>query len=261
MTFSTRFWGELVVKRIEEIDDDHTKIEISLSTLSPSTLQKISETNTTTTEELKPPLATILGVKSDQIVGVGEYEMVQKSLIIELSPEVDLESLKVDPKALVSLPSTANSGWAETVAEDSPGTSLSRFDGCDADDPGRVISWDIEDQYPCFLFRVYGRSRCKSPLSRSLYFTSHSRLAMTMANIDKQQTGAAHAFITGYYLLTPASSRIPSNVVHGQPVESIKIDGRQLSRRGGRLGMELAEGGMVKLTGVAVEWGKGSLSA
>lgn len=103
VTFETRFWGELIAKRVQDVDDEHTEIEISLSTLEESALQKIRDEGPAITKELKAPLAQILGIKPDQVVGVGEYFFVKKSLIIELSPDVDLASLKVEPKDLVSL--------------------------------------------------------------------------------------------------------------------------------------------------------------
>jgi len=35
------------------------------------------------------------------VIAAGEYQFVEKSLIIELAPEVDLAALKLDPKAVV----------------------------------------------------------------------------------------------------------------------------------------------------------------
>lgn len=100
----TLFWGELVAKRCEgqEVDQYRTAIEISLEPLSTSELESISETSSTVTKELRMPLAQTLGIKADQIVSVGRHEFVEKSLLIELSPEVDLAWIKMDPQALVS---------------------------------------------------------------------------------------------------------------------------------------------------------------
>ena len=99
----TLFWGEFVAKRCEgqEVDRYRTAIEISLEPLSTSELETISETSTTVTEELRMPLAQTLGIKADQVVSIGKYDFVEKSLIIELSPEVDLAWMKMDPQELV----------------------------------------------------------------------------------------------------------------------------------------------------------------
>jgi hypothetical protein len=102
VTFETRYWGELVVKRCQEIDTYHTEVEISLSTLPKEALDKISTDGPTLTEELKGPLAQVLSVKTEQVIGVGEFHFVDRSLIIETTPDVDLASIKLEPKALVS---------------------------------------------------------------------------------------------------------------------------------------------------------------
>lgn len=76
------------------------------------------------------------------------------------------------------------------------------------------------------------------------------------------QTGSAHAFLTGYYLLTPVSSRLPAIVTSDPSLAShLALDARQLSERGGKLFCELKEGGMVDLSGTASEWGQGSLTS
>jgi len=66
--------------------------------------------------------------------------------------------------------------------------------------------------------------------------------------------------LTGYYLLTPASERIPSSIVNGH-LGKVALDGRQLSGRGGKLYCELKEGGMVDMTGSAADWGSGTLTS
>lgn len=74
---------------------------ISLSTLSPEALSKLSETSAQQLNEHRAAIADVLKIKEEQVVNVGEYHFVEKSLIIELAPEVDLRALKIDPKAVV----------------------------------------------------------------------------------------------------------------------------------------------------------------
>ena len=103
--FQTRFWGELTAKRrIDRIADANTlEVTISLSTLPKPALDKLVETGPRNLETLAEPLANVLGVQKEQVIGVGEFKYNDKSLIVEVAPNVDLGNLTVDPKALVSL--------------------------------------------------------------------------------------------------------------------------------------------------------------
>ena len=76
---------------------------ISLSTLSPEALSKFIETSAQQLKDHRKSIADTLQIKEDQVIAAGEYQFVEKSLIIELAPEVDLETLKIDPKAVVCL--------------------------------------------------------------------------------------------------------------------------------------------------------------
>jgi hypothetical protein len=78
-------------------------VTISLSTLSPDALEKLNKTSADQLKEFGPSIADVLQIKQEQVVGVGEYHFVEKSLIIELAPEVNMGSLKIDPKAVVRL--------------------------------------------------------------------------------------------------------------------------------------------------------------
>jgi len=102
--FQTRFWGELTAKRrIDETADPNTlEVTISLSTLPKPALDKLVESGPRNLETLAEPLANVLGIQKDQVVGVGEFKYNDKSLIVEVAPGVDLANLTVDPKALVS---------------------------------------------------------------------------------------------------------------------------------------------------------------
>jgi len=103
--FQTRFWGELTAKRrIDGVEDPNTlEVTISLSTLPKPALDELVETGPRNLETLAGPLANVLGIQMEQVIGVGEFKYNDKSLIIELAPNVDLANLRVDPKALVSL--------------------------------------------------------------------------------------------------------------------------------------------------------------
>ena len=74
---------------------------ISLSTLSPEALSKFTETSAQQLAEHRRDIADTLQIKEEQVIAAGEYQFVEKSLIIELAPEVDLAALKLDPKAVV----------------------------------------------------------------------------------------------------------------------------------------------------------------
>lgn len=100
--FETRFWGQLVATRVATLDEHSLDIQISLTTLTDHALDKITEMGPSLTSKLAGPLSGLLGIQSDQVVSVGEFEFVDKSLIVEVDDEVDLATLKVDPKALVS---------------------------------------------------------------------------------------------------------------------------------------------------------------
>jgi hypothetical protein len=76
-------------------------VTISLSTLSPEALSKFTETSAQQLAEHRRDIADTLQIKEDQVIAAGEYQFVEKSLIIELAPEVDLAALKLDPKAVV----------------------------------------------------------------------------------------------------------------------------------------------------------------
>jgi len=78
-------------------------VTISLSTLSPEALSKFIETSAQQLKDHRKSIADTLQIKEDQVIAAGEYQFVEKSLIIELAPEVDLETLKIDPKAVVCL--------------------------------------------------------------------------------------------------------------------------------------------------------------
>jgi hypothetical protein len=103
--FETRFWGTLAVRRrTGGVEDPNTlEVTISLSTLPKPALDKLVETGPRNLETLGKPLANVLGVQKKQVVGVGEFKYNDKSLIVEVAPDVDLGNLTVDPKALVSL--------------------------------------------------------------------------------------------------------------------------------------------------------------
>jgi predicted PhzF superfamily epimerase YddE/YHI9 len=91
-------------RRIDGVEDPNTlEITISLSTIPKAALDKLVETGPRNLEELAEPLAGALGIEKEQVVGVGEFKYNDKSLIVEVAPEVDLANLTVDPKALVSL--------------------------------------------------------------------------------------------------------------------------------------------------------------
>ena len=77
------------------------EVTISLSTLSPEALSKFIETSAQHLSYHRKAIADTLQIKEDQVIAAGEYQFVEKSLIIELAPEVDLEALKIDPKAVV----------------------------------------------------------------------------------------------------------------------------------------------------------------
>jgi len=95
----------LTVKRRTGVVEDPNTLEvtISLSTLPKPALEKLVETGQRNLETLAEPLASVLGIEKEQVVGVGEFKYNDKSLIVEVAQEVDLCSLTVDPKALVSL--------------------------------------------------------------------------------------------------------------------------------------------------------------
>ena len=103
--FETRFWGTLTVKRrTGGVEDPNTlEVTISLSTLPKPALEKLVGTGQRNLETLAEPLASVLGIEKEQVVGVGEFKYNDKSLIVEVAPDVDLGNLAVDPKALVSL--------------------------------------------------------------------------------------------------------------------------------------------------------------
>jgi len=65
------------------------------------------ETGPRNLETLAGPLANVLGIQEDQVIGVGEFKYNDKSLIVEVAQDVDLANLRVDPKALVSLLGTS----------------------------------------------------------------------------------------------------------------------------------------------------------
>ena len=103
--FQTQFWGQLTAKRrVDGIENSNTlEVTISLSTLPKPALDKLVETGPRNLETLAEPLADVLGVQMEQVIGVGEFKYNDKSLIVEVAQEVDLANLRVDPKALVSL--------------------------------------------------------------------------------------------------------------------------------------------------------------
>jgi predicted PhzF superfamily epimerase YddE/YHI9 len=101
--FETRFWGELTAKKRDGgiHDENSLEVTISLSTLSPEALSKFTETSAQQLAEHRRDIADTLQIKEEQVIAAGEYQFVEKSLIIELAPEVDLAALKLDPKAVV----------------------------------------------------------------------------------------------------------------------------------------------------------------
>lgn len=103
--FQTRFWGELTAKkRSGGIEDPNTlEVTISLSTLPKPALDQLVKTGPRNLETLGEPLANVLGIRKEQVIGVGEFKYNEKSLIVEITEDVDLANLKVDAKALVSL--------------------------------------------------------------------------------------------------------------------------------------------------------------
>jgi hypothetical protein len=76
-------------------------VTISLSTLSPKALSKFTETSAQQLAEHRRGIADTLQIKEEEVIAAGEYQFVEKSLIIELASEVDLAALKLDPKAVV----------------------------------------------------------------------------------------------------------------------------------------------------------------
>jgi hypothetical protein len=101
--FETRFWGELTAKRRDGgyQDENSLEVTISLSTLSKSSLEKMAQTSAQHLEEVAPLVSDYLKISKDQVIGVGEFQFINKSLIIELAPEVDLAALKIEPRPLV----------------------------------------------------------------------------------------------------------------------------------------------------------------
>lgn len=85
------------------MDTHSLEIQILLATLPETTLKAITANGSSLTKDTGEPLAQILGIGKGQVLGVGEFKFVDKSLIVEISPEVDLEALVVDPKALVCI--------------------------------------------------------------------------------------------------------------------------------------------------------------
>jgi hypothetical protein len=103
--FETRFWGELTAKRRDGgyQDENSLEVTISLSTLSKPSLEKMAQTSARHLEEVAPLVSDYLRISKDQVIGVGEFQFINKSLIIELAPEVDLAALKIEPRPLVRL--------------------------------------------------------------------------------------------------------------------------------------------------------------
>jgi len=72
------------------------------------------------------------------------------------------------------------------------------------------------------------------------------------------QTGAAHAFLVAYYLMTSARDTIPSELIPDE--EKLVFDATQVSERGGALECRLVGKDVAGLTGTACEMSKGTLS-
>lgn len=77
------------------------EVTISLSTFSQPALDKLVQTRAQQLEEVAPLVSDLLKIPTEQVIGVGEFEYIHKSLVIELAPEVDLMAAKIGPKAVV----------------------------------------------------------------------------------------------------------------------------------------------------------------
>jgi predicted PhzF superfamily epimerase YddE/YHI9 len=104
--FQTRFSGTLRAKRISD-GQNSTKIEIYLPTFSGDVLTASKDSAERALKLVRQHVG-VFGLREDQVVGAVEYEFLGKSAIVQLSPEVDLEGLKYDPKDLVSLLSSSH---------------------------------------------------------------------------------------------------------------------------------------------------------
>ncbi|OXB38546.1 hypothetical protein J007_01689 [Cryptococcus neoformans] len=71
-------------------------------------------------------------------------------------------------------------------------------------------------------------------------------------------TGSAHAYLTGYYVNSPLTTKLLPKKFAGSPLTTV-LNGTQLSKRGGRL-ICIWDDGKVKLVGKAWEFGRGTLS-
>lgn len=84
--------------------------------------------------------------------------------------------------------------------------------------------------------------------STSPYLHINSRVFVPGAGVDEDPvTGSAHAYLAGYYTSLPTLTADPSIIYASQ-----------LSARGGTLVCR-REGGMVKITGKASIWARGTL--
>ncbi|KAK4687491.1 trans-2,3-dihydro-3-hydroxyanthranilate isomerase, partial [Tremellales sp. Uapishka_1] len=98
LRFQTRFKDELTASR------RLTGIEIVLPTLSPERLLQIIDS--TETEVYTASIASIcesLGVQPRDVVNITEIEFAGRSLVVELTPEVDVQKLKLDYPVLLKV--------------------------------------------------------------------------------------------------------------------------------------------------------------
>lgn len=218
------------------------EVTISLSTLSQPSLKKLVQTSARHLEEVAPLVSDILKISKEQVLGVGEFKFVEKSLIIELAPEVDLASLKIEPRPLVRFLPLAEGKELIRQTAFSPDMTIITQMQPDASSSGKL--------------RTNSRVFCIDMEDPVVSHPSSSQVHRLMI-----ETGSAHAFLTGYHLLTPASERLPAHVTDGCEVKDVALDARQLSERGGKLYCELKEGGMVDISGTASDWGTGTLTS
>ncbi|WVQ97104.1 hypothetical protein IAU59_004214 [Kwoniella sp. CBS 9459] len=91
----------------------------------------------------------------------------------------------------------------------------------------------------------------------------NSRIFVPGLGVDEDPvTGSAHAYLTGYYLNSPASKFLPPRFHSGDNVDLTKVElvGRQVSARGGLLRCKWDDG-KVRIVGQAIEFARGSLSS
>lgn len=110
----------------------------------------------------------------------------------------------------------------------------------------------IAYQLQSFCSRTwYHRGSCGKHILQKPY---SRRYILTL----KSQTGSAHAYLTGYYVNSPLTTKLLPKKFAGSLLTTV-LNGTQLSKRGGRL-ICIWDDGKVKLVGKAWEFGRGTLS-